>query len=46
MAAVLNPFERPTQSGTAVAQSDQQRAIAEVQAAMMIARRMRTRRRT
>jgi hypothetical protein len=38
MAAVINPFERPAQSGNAVAQSDQQRAIAEVQAAMMIAR--------
>ena len=38
MAAVMNPFERPAQTGNAVAQSDQQRAIAEVQAAMMIAR--------
>ena len=38
MAAVMNPFERPAQSGNAIAQSDQQRAIAEVQSAMMIAR--------
>lgn len=38
MADVMNPFERPAQTGNAVAQSDQQRAIAEVQAAMMIAR--------
>ena len=38
MAAVMNPFERPAQTGNAIAQSDQQRAIAEVQAAMLIAR--------
>lgn len=38
---VTNPFGAPaaqSQGGTALAQSDQQRAIAEVQAAMMIAR--------
>ena len=40
MAAVMNPFEHhePRQQSSALAQSDQQRAIAEVQAAMMIAR--------
>ena len=39
MATELNPFGTPTQpQSSAIAQSDQQRAIAEVQAAMMIAR--------
>ena len=40
MAAVMNPFEKNStrQQSSAIAQSDQQRAIAEVQAAMMIAR--------
>ena len=40
MAAVMNPFEKNStrQQSNAIAQSDQQRAIAEVQAAMMIAR--------
>lgn len=38
MATELNPFDRSAPTSNAIAQSDQQRAIAEVQAAMMIAR--------
>ena len=38
MNAVLNPFGAQASPSNAVAQSDQQRAVAEVQAAMMIAR--------
>ena len=38
MATEMNPFERTASASNAIAQSDQQRAIAEVQAAMMIAR--------